>query len=165
LKEFSMLSRKSRLAWLLVAALPVSALADPLPFGAKTPAPSQIIAAYIGKTEQWGGDCDGGIYFGPNNQARVWCAQSSDSLGAGSWTVDEYGRMCHDLTWYWPSNGRAGSSPGEKSCILHVVDRFDRVWRSYPGQTEWWPVKGDPNLIRGYIYQNEVLALKNKLGV
>jgi len=160
-----MFCRKSWLACCLIAAVPVAAMADPLPYKAKTPAPSQVIAAYIGKTEQWDADCDGGIYFGPNNQARAWCAQSSDSLGAGTWTVDSYGRMCHNLTWYWPNNGRAGSSPGEKSCIQHVVDRFDRVWRSYPGQSEWWPVKGDASLTRGYIYQNEVAGLKKKLGI
>ena len=157
--------RKNWLVGLLIMALPVSAAADPLPYGARTPEPRQIIAAYVGKTEKWDADCQGGIYFGSNSQARAWCAQSGDSLGAGEWTVDTYGRMCHNLKWYWPNNGRAGSSPGETSCILHVVDRFNRVWRSYPGQTEWWPIKGDGTLTRGYTYQREVLALKNKLGI
>ncbi|UOA33904.1 hypothetical protein DSM110093_03739 (plasmid) [Sulfitobacter sp. DSM 110093] len=163
--SLTMVFPKSWLMGLLIAALPLGALADPLPYGAKTPTASQVRSAYIGKTEKWDADCSGGIYFGANNQARAWCAQSGDSLGAGEWTVDAYGRMCHNLTWYWPNNGRAGSSPGEKSCVLHVADRFDRIWRSYPGQSEWWPVKGDASLSSGYVFQNQVVALKRKLGI
>ncbi|MFG6665246.1 DUF995 domain-containing protein [Sulfitobacter sp. 916] len=160
-----MLTWKSSLFSLFVAALPAGAIADPLPYGAKTPTPNQVMAAYIGKTEKWETNCNGGIYFGANNQARAWCANSPDSLGAGKWYADAHGRMCHDLSWYWPNNGRAGRSAGEISCVQHVVDRFDRVWRNYPGQTEWWPVKGDASLTRGYTFQSQVLALKSRLGL
>ncbi|NUH63725.1 DUF995 domain-containing protein [Sulfitobacter sp. S0837] len=160
-----MFRQNAWLARIFLAALPVSAMADPLPPGARTPAPQQIMAAYMGKTAIWTENCEGGIYFGPNNQARAWCAQNNTSLGAGKWSVDAYGRMCHELTWYWPNNGRAGRSAGESSCIQHVVDRFDRVWRNYPGQTDWWPVKGDPNLVRGYTFRDEISATQRKLGI
>jgi|TARA_R100000935_G_scaffold56513_2_gene88230 hypothetical protein len=160
-----MASWKRSLIGLLITALPVGAIADPMPYGARTPTPSQVMTAYIGKTEKWDADCNGGIYFGANNQARAWCAKSPDSLGAGRWYTDAYGRMCHELTWYWPNNGRAGSSPGEKSCVLHVVDRSDRVWRSYSGQAEWWPIKEDFSLTPGYTFQNQVRALRRKLGL
>ncbi len=160
-----MFRRKTWLASILILALPISATADPLPYGAKTPAPKQIIAAYMGKTALWEKDCEGGIYFGPNEQARAWCAQKSEVLGAGKWTVDAYGRMCHNLTWYWPNNDRAGSSAGERTCIQHVVDRFGRVWRRYPGQAEWWPIKGDSTLVRGYTYRKETAAAQKKLGL
>lgn len=147
------------------AVLPCWAVADPLPNGAKTPTPEQVMAVYIGKTAIWEDNCGGGIYFGPNSQARAWCAQNSDNLGAGKWSVDSYGRMCHELTWYWPNNGRAGRSAGEISCIQHVVDRHNRVWRNYPGEAEWWPVKGDTTLVRGYTFRNDILATKRKLGL
>ena len=160
-----MFRRKTWIVRVFFAVLPVSAIAEPLPNGAKTPTAAQVMSAYIGKTAIWDEGCEGGIYFGPNNQARAWCAQESESLGVGKWTVDAYGRMCHDLTWYWPNNGRAGSSPGEASCIQHVADRFGRIWRSYPGQTEWWPVKGDATLVRGYTYREQIMTTKRKLGI
>jgi len=156
---------KAWLACVVLATVPFCAIADPLPHGARTPTPQQIMAVYVGKTAIWDENCGGGIYFGSNNQARAWCAENSESLGAGEWRVDAYGRMCHDLTWYWPNKGRAGRSAGEKSCIRHVVDRFDRVWRSHPGQTEWWPVNDDPNLVRGYMFRNDIIATKRKLGI
>lgn len=156
---------KRSLIGLLVTVLPVGASADPMPNSAGTPTPSQVMAAYIGKTEKWEADCNGGIYFGANNQARAWCANSPDSLGAGQWYADAYGRMCHDLTWYWLNNGRAGSSPGEKSCVQHVVDRSGHVWRSYAGETEWWSLKGASSLTPGYTFQSQVRALRSRLGL
>lgn len=149
----------------MIAVLPTASIADPLPSGAKTPRPDQVEAAYLGRTDLWTTDCSGGIYFGGNNQARAWCGENSDSLGAGMWGVDSYGRLCHELTWYWPNGNRAGSSLGDRTCVQHVVDRAGRVWRSYPGQTEWWPVNSDAGLVPGYKFQNEVLATKRRLGL
>jgi hypothetical protein len=159
-----MLFRFLRVATLL-AIVPTASIADPMPSGAKNPTPSQIEAAYIGRTDLWTTDCAGGIYFGANNQARAWCSESRDSLGAGTWSVDNYGRLCHELTWYWPNDNRAGSSPGDKTCVQHVVDRSGHVWRSYPGQSEWWPVSSDAGLVPGYKFQGEVVATQRRLGL
>lgn len=156
---------KSLLACTFFAIVPFYSVADPLPSSAKSPTPAQVFGAYLGKTAIWDENCGGGIYFGPNQQARAWCAQNSESLGAGKWSVDAYGRMCHELVWYWPNNGRAGRSAGEKTCIQHVVDRSGRIWSNYPGEADWWPVEDNPNLVRGYTFQSEILATKGMLGL
>ncbi len=150
---------------ILIAATPIVALADPMPRAAQIASSGQVARAYVGKTDPWDKDCSGGIYFGSNGQARAWCAENSDSLGAGSWTADNQGRLCHQLTWYWPNGRRAGTSVGEYSCISHVVDRRGKLWRSWPNDSEWWPMDGESSLIRGYKFQSNVRQTRAKLGL
>lgn len=139
--------------------------ADPLPRGAQTPNAYALQSAYAGRTALWVEDCNGGIYYGPGGQVRAWCADKSESLGVGTWHADNYGRLCTDLTWYWPDGNRAGSSPGSYECIMHVEDRSGRLWRNWPPSHEWWPLKGDPNFVSGYRFQHNVLQTKRRLGI
>ncbi|WP_137699722.1 DUF995 domain-containing protein [Marimonas lutisalis] len=147
-----------------LAALPALAQADPMPRGAKPASTGKIAQTYAGKTELWGEGCNGGIYFSPNWQARAWCADASESLGAGRWSVEE-GQLCYDLTWHWPSGRRAGSTPGGKACIAHVTDRWGKLWRSWPTSEEWWPVDGADTIQRGYRFQQNVQQTQRALGL
>ncbi len=149
----------------VLACAPISALADQKPLGARAASAGQIAKAYLGKTEMWNTDCSGGIYYGGNGQARAWCGDKAGNLGAGRWSADNNGNMCSELTWYWPGNGRAGASQGEKSCVAHVVDIFGGIWRSWPGDPEWWPMNGSPDIVEGYKFQNEVSRTQRKLGL
>lgn len=155
-------------AALLLASFTVSAptltLADSLPRGAKPASLAKIQKAYSGKTDLWKDNCDGGIYFSPSGQARAWCKESGDNLGAGTWSIDAQGNLCQDLTWYWPNNGTAGSSDGGSTCISHVQDRWGQLWRSWPGSDEWWPVDRYSGLVRGYKFQSQVQQTRSKLG-
>ncbi len=145
-----------------VLALPV--FADELPSGASTPSTYDLTRTYVGHTEVWDQDCYGGIYYGPNGQARAWCRKNPGGFAAGVWSVDAYGRMCHQLTWYYVANGKVGSSLGERACTSHVVDRRNSVWRNWPGSAEWWPAKSD-TLVRGYLFQDQILAIKRQMGI
>ncbi|MGJ8626114.1 MAG: DUF995 domain-containing protein [Sulfitobacter sp.] len=144
---------------------PFETSADPKPRGAKIASSDQITRAYAGKTDLWENDCDGGIYFGGKQQARAWCAEKSESLGAGTWSTDSQGNLCYGLTWYWPNGSRAGASKSENACISHVVDRAGKIWRSWPNDTEWWPLTGSASIVRGYKYQSEVRRTQSNLGI
>ncbi|MGJ8615434.1 MAG: DUF995 domain-containing protein [Sulfitobacter sp.] len=149
----------------ILACAPIAASADPKPLGAKVASASQIARAYAGKTDLWDADCSGGIYYGGSAQARAWCAEKGNNLGAGTWSTDNNGNMCYKLKWYWPNGNRAGSSTGETSCISHVVDAAGRVWRSWPGDSEWWLMRGSSSMVRGYKFQDEVRRTQNRLGL
>ncbi|MCA0858708.1 DUF995 domain-containing protein [Phaeobacter italicus] len=144
--------------------IPAVASADPMPRSAKIPDTQKVAKIYSGKTELWTNNCGGGIYFAPNGQARAWCANSSDNLGAGTWSIDANGRMCQNLIWYYPDGRRAGASPSDRSCISHVVDAWGTVWRSWPNDPEWWPVDKNAGFVRGYKFQTEVSQTRSKLG-
>jgi hypothetical protein len=150
---------------LCLLSVPAIALADPKPQGAQPANPQKVAQAYAGKTDLWEADCNGGIYFGPNWQARAWCADKSDNLGAGAWRVEDDGRMCNRLTWYWPNGNRAGRTRGEEICISHVADRRGKLWRSWPDSTEWWPMDGASGMVRGYKFQANVRETRSKLGL
>ena len=152
-------------AAVLVSYTSLNAAADVLPAGARTPAPAQVVSAYVGRTDLWKDDCGGGVYYGPNSTSRAWCQSSPSGFAAGSWTVDQFGRMCQQLTWYWSSNGHSGSSLGDHSCINHVVDRKGRIWRNWPGDKEWWPLGADSDLVGGYVFQEKVLRAKRGMGI
>ncbi|WP_293572726.1 DUF995 domain-containing protein [Phaeobacter sp.] len=145
-------------------AVPAASVADPLPRGAKIANPQKIAKIYSGKTELWTNNCGGGVYFAPNGQARAWCADQGENLGAGTWAVDANGRMCQDLVWYYPDSGRAGASANDRSCISHVVDRWGVVWRSWPNDPEWWPMDKNAGFVRGYKFQAQVGQTRSKLG-
>ena len=149
----------------LLVSTAVAASSDPMPRGAKIPSPEKVESAYVGKTGLWGDDCNGGIYYGPGGQARAWCADASESLGAGPWTVDDHGRLCTNLIWYWPNGSYAGSSPGTYDCIMHVEDGLGFLWRSWPSSDEWWPLLRDPNHVSRYRFQSEVRETKSRLGI
>ncbi|MDQ2092158.1 DUF995 domain-containing protein [Marimonas arenosa] len=149
----------------LLVALPGWSAADSKPRGAQPASYEKIATAYAGKTELWGDNCNGGIYFAPNWQARAWCADTSENFGAGRWSVEPGGLVCHDLTWYWPNGARAGASPGGKTCVSHVVDRWGKLWRNWPGSAEWWPLDGSGALVRGYKLQQQVQQTQRRLGM
>lgn len=151
---------------LLVCSLTATpVLADELPSGATTPSTYALTRTYLGHTEIWQQNCGGGIYYGPNGQARAWCRNNPSGFGAGTWTVDVYGRMCHQLSWYYLAGGTVGSSPGERTCTSHVVDPRNRMWRNWPNSNEWWPANGDGVLVRGYQFQDQIISVKRRLGI
>jgi hypothetical protein len=154
--------RTAYLSSILLLSLAAPSVADPMPRGAKPAQPQKIAQAYAGRTDIWEEGCNGGIYFSPNWQARAWCAESSDNVGAGSWRVDESGRLCQSLNWYWPNGTRAGVSAGEELCISHVVDRWGKMWRNWPGDAEWWPMERLP---KGYKFQSDVQQARARLGI
>ncbi|MDU8929823.1 DUF995 domain-containing protein [Alisedimentitalea sp. MJ-SS2] len=149
----------------LLFSVPAVAVADKMPRGAQPATAQKIAQIYAGKTDMWEENCGGGIYFAPNWQARAWCQEQPENLGAGKWTVDNQGVLCQNLNWYWPNGNRAGKSKGETVCISHVVDRAGKVWRSWPGDSEWWPVDNDAGMVRGYKFQSNVRATRSKLGL
>lgn len=150
---------------LILAALPTTGIADPKPRGAQNATPQKVSQAYVGKTDIWAENCNGGIYFAPNLQLRAWCKDNSESLGVGRWTVDTEGTLCQSITWFWRDGGNKGSTKAEPVCISHVMDKRGRVWRSWRGDPEWWPVTGDSGMVRGYKFQNEVRSTKSRLGL
>lgn len=160
------------IATALLGTIPTFVLADPKPRSAK-PAPPQLIASiYAGNTDIWAEGCNGGIYYSSNRQARAWCGENSDSLGAGEWKVDPQGRVCHQLFWHWPDGNRAGKSLGEETCISHVVDRWGTVWRSWPNDPQWWPLAGKRSGIKkysgmkkGYKFHSNVKEVRSRLGL
>jgi len=124
----------------------------------------KIIKMYQGKTDLWSTDCNGGIYFSPLGQARAWCADKSGNLGAGTWTADSQGRLCHNLNWYWQDGQRSGKSSGGEECIAHIIDRGGSMWRSWPNSSEWWPMREHSGLVHGYKFQDEVRQTRALLG-
>ena len=157
---------KTLLSISLVASLPVAAAADPKPRNARPAPAGKVIATYSVKTDIWGQDCQGGIYFSPNNQARAWCSEQSENMAAGTWSVSADGTLCQDLTWFYPDGSGAGSSSSEPLCIQHVVNGWGVMYRSWPGDSEWWPVtSSNSSFKRGYVFQSDVNAAKNKLGL
>ncbi len=153
---------KTFLATGLAAALfAAPAQADPKPAGAQ-PASAQAVAqAYAGKSEDWDENCNGGIYYAPNWQARAWCGDTPDAIGAGRWTVDDQGTLCTEMGWFSPE----GNGAAEKDCIAHVADRRGRLWRNWPGESEWWPLRGAEGFSRGYKYRGQVDSVRQKLGL
>lgn len=150
---------------LTLSALPAVTHADPKPRNARPAPVEKVIKAYSGKTDLWSTGCEGGIYLAPNNQARAWCSENPENLGAGDWTVSYDGTLCQNLKWYWPEGGRAGSSAEESLCISHVVDNWGNLWRNWPGDAEWWPITlSSDNMKRGYVFQNEVQQARGQLG-
>lgn len=151
----------SSLACLLLA---LPGAADEVPAGASIPSSYDITKTYVGRTEIWDEGCSGGIYYGPNGQARAWCGENSSGFAAGYWSADASGRMCHQLTWYFIADGKVGSSLGERACTSHLLDERRKVWRNWPGSDEWWPAEND-SLVRGYRFQNEILAVRRLMGL
>jgi len=157
---------KTLLSLSLLASLPAAAIADPKPRNARPAPVDKVIATYTGKTDLWAQNCEGGIYFSPNQQVRAWCAESSENMAAGTWSVSADGTLCQNLTWYYPEGNGAGSAPSEPLCIQHVVNGWGVMFRSWPGDSEWWPVTNANNsLKRGYVFQSDVDEAKSKLGL
>ena len=138
----------------LSLALPVQA--DPLPATAGPPDPQRIARIYAGKTELWNGKCSGGIYYSRTMQARAWCAGSSKAFGAGEWTIDTEGRICYTLTWYWPDDRGPGAGDPDRTCVEHRADGRGGIWRRWPGDEEWWPMKNTDRPLRGYRYKRNI---------
>lgn len=127
--------------------------------------PQKVARLYAGKTDLWGGDCGGGIYFSPDMQARAWCAASSTAFGAGRWSVDSQGRLCHTLRWYWPDEGTPGAGKAERSCVEHAVDGRGRIWRRWPGDPEWWRMTNTQRPVSGYKFSRQVSAARAAAGL
>ena len=147
-----------------LSSIPAMALADAKPNDWQPASPQKIAKTYSGKTDLWDTDCSGGIYFAPNEEVRAWCAESSDNLGAGTWSVDNTGQVCQDLKWYWPNGDHTEASSSETLCISHVVDRSGKMWRSWPNDPEWWPMDRSSGLIQGYKFQTNVHQARSELG-
>lgn len=150
----------------ILMSAPSIASADPQPKNAQPASAAKIAKAYAGKTDLWETDCGGGIYFGPNGQARAWCADNPNVLGVGTWSADDTGQLCHKLRWFArQGSSRATSGPVETTCIAHLDKRWGDLYRSFPGDNEWWALNEFSGLTRGYKYQANVKAARAKLGL
>ncbi len=153
------------LSFVILLYAPVTALADSKPKGAKPAGQKKIEKAYTGYTQLWDKNCAGGIYFAQNNQVRAWCAEGSGKLGAGAWSVDNQGRLCSKLTWYWLDGNRTATSAGDEKCISHVVDGWGRMWRSWNGSTWWLLHRRSGSIVRGYKFKSNVEVIRRKLSL
>ena len=160
------MSKLSKIAVCAIAVLAMNtaAAADTKPGWARTPAPEKVAAAYSGKTEIWNGKCNGGIYYSPNNQARVWCENTPNSLGVGTWSVNAQGQMCYQMNWHWKSGSNTGASQGEKTCVSHIADPLGGLLRSWPNDPEWWPMWRGAVPTRGYKFQAQVEQARERIG-
>ncbi|WP_082182029.1 DUF995 domain-containing protein [Aestuariivita boseongensis] len=152
---------------LVALSLASTGLADDLPSGARTPSHNLVASAYAGKTDLWREDCEGGIFFSSNGVASAWCAENPDNFAAGPWSVDDQGRLCTDLNWYWPkaSTGGSGMSSGGRNCIMHVTDPLGGLWRSWNG-TDWWKMRPSTSGLKpGYVFKENVEKTRRKLGL
>ncbi|MDJ0824238.1 MAG: DUF995 domain-containing protein [Rhodobacter sp.] len=153
------------LAGLVVLSVAETGRADQMPEGARPASAEEVARAYAGKSDLWEKDCSGGIYYARNWQARAWCAEKSEALGAGEWSVDDEGRMCQSLTWYWPNGTRVGATRDARFCISHVMDEGGDMWRSWPDDPEWWPMKKPTGPVSGYVFQDDVQQTRTDLGI
>lgn len=126
--------------------------------------PQKVARLYAGRTDLWGGTCGGGIFFSPDMQARAWCSASPEAFGAGSWSIDTEGRLCHTLRWYWPDGGKPGAGAAERSCVEHAEDARGRIWRRWPGDPGWWRMKNTDQPVRGYRFKRQVAAARGAAG-
>ncbi|UYV36160.1 DUF995 domain-containing protein [Rhodobacteraceae bacterium D3-12] len=156
---------KGMLISAFLVAVPSLGIADPKPRNAQPATAAKITKIYAGKTDVWDTDCGGGIYFGPNGQARAWCATNPDTLGAGTWYATNQGQLCHKLKWYYPQGSGAGVSAEQTSCIDHVDKRWGNTYRNYADSAEWWPIDDYSGPKRGYKFQANVKAARAKLGL
>ncbi len=94
---------------LLVGVASSAAIAAPcgsptMPAGAKPYSKAELTAAFSGKTWSWG--ADGGSYWAPDG-SFVGISISHKSIGKGSWTADDAGKLCYTADWTSPK----GKSP------------------------------------------------------
>lgn len=148
-----------------LVSVPSLGAADPKPRNAQPATAAKISKIYAGKTDAWDTDCSGGIYFGPNGQARAWCAASPDNLGVGTWYATNEGQLCHKLRWYSRTGNTTSASDEQTTCIDHVDKRWGDTFRSYPDSADWWPINEFSGLSRGYRFQANVQATRAKLGL
>ena len=143
-------------------ALSNTAFADPKPKGAKSASAQTVANHYAGKTHHWK-SCKGGIYFGANWQAQAYCNKEGPSIGLGKWSVTKRGKICHELTWYWPKGDGHGSKVDKKDCTEHVVDANGEMWRSWQGEKDWWRSQYQKNLEKGFKHKSKINRLRKKL--
>lgn len=127
--------------------------------------PQKVAAIYAGRTDLWGGSCAGGIYYSVTMEVRAWCGANSQAFGAGTWTIDTEGRLCHSLKWYWPDEGNTGAGQPERSCIEHMVDEQGRVWRHWPGDSKWWRMKNKDQPLKGFKYKRQIAEARAAAGL
>ena len=124
----------------------------------------QLANLYAGRTDTWKRNCGGGIYFGGGWEAQATCTKKGDSVGIGKWSVSRSGKVCWELTWYWPEgSGKVGSKPAEKNCVTVRGDPQGAVWRNWDGDKDWW--KMNVNEDRSFIFKRPVTKLRKKLKV
>ena len=160
------LSLSTALSAALILA-PMAGIADPKPKGARNASAQTVANAVAGKTHNWK-DCKGGIYYGGKWQAQAWCNKDGPAVGLGTWSVNSKGRLCHDLTWYWPKGDGYGSKREPvtaRNCDDHVIAPDGVMWRSWGGEKDWWKFDTNPNLVKGFKHKRKINQLRRKLGV
>ncbi len=149
-----------------ISALGISAMApaqaDPKPKNAKTTDAQTLANLYGGKTQNWKSS-GGGIYYGPNWEAQAFSGNHPKNAGIGKWSVDGKGRVCHQLVWYWPNGDEVGSKEDDPECITHVTDPDGIIWRSWPGDKEWWKATGSQSLEKGFKFKSKIRRNRKKM--
>lgn len=150
---------------------PSITLADPKPEGAQRADPQTVANFYIGKSHKWN-SCNGGIYFDSNWEARAYCNRDGPSVGMGKWIIYSDGKLCNDLTWYWPEGDGVGSKKEgitDRDCFDHVIDSNGDLWSRWQGEKNdpnaWWKRQGNRNIVKGDAFRREVKRLRRKLDI
>lgn len=153
----------------IIALTTTAALSKPKPKGAK-PTDSQVVANhYVGTTRNWQFcDMKGGIYFGGNWSATVYCpTNGGEFIGIGTWSVKR-GTLCREVTNYWIKDGKRQSRHRKdpKDCINHVTDKDGRIWRNFSADNEWnlMPsIENDKRAVKGDKYKAKFNRLKKQM--
>ncbi|MGB3245355.1 MAG: DUF995 domain-containing protein [Sulfitobacter sp.] len=147
----------------LLASLAAPALADPKPSGAKPPDAQALANLYAGRSETWK-SCKGGVYFGGKWEAQAYCARDGESVGLGKWSVSRNGKICHQMSWYWPKGDKTvGSKVEDTKCIAHLVDAQGTIWRNWEEDNDWWRMDVDKK--KRFELKGKVTRLRRKLNV
>lgn len=157
---------------LVLSSVAVMAKAEPLPDGAKKAPPQMVANFYAGKSQTWRSCNGGGIYYGGGWQATAYCNDQGPSIGIGTWSVDRNGRICHDLTWYWPDGGGVGSSDKPvtaENCDDIALAPDGMLWARWVKEKNksdaWWRLNDSDNIDKGNKYKRKFDRLRRKLGV
>ena len=110
----------------------------PLPKGAHTMAPFDVVKLYRGKTWLWPA---GGGYFDSGARFFAWSAEAgkSPTYALGRWMTTEDGRVCMKAKWF-SSNGEGVPAT---TCFAHSMAGRVIYQRRVPSG-DWYVFRADP---------------------
>ncbi len=147
----------------LVSAASV-ALADPKPRPSKPASAQQIANKFVGHMQIWK-SCQGGIYFGGNWEATVYCGKHKESVAVGKWTT-QGGKLCYDVNWYFAENGKVSAKKRAKCELEFVTDKDGQMWHRWGDDKDWWRgFPKDKNFAKGNKFKRQTAKQRKRLGV
>lgn len=158
----------------MIALCAGSALAESKPKGSKRAHPQTVANFLAGKTRLWKNCSGGGVYYGPKWQAQAWCKKDdgAPAIGIGTWKVNNRGKLCLDLTWYWSEDGGVGQVDkpvGVKDCYEFIQAPDGALLQLWGGDKNnkqgWWRSETSDKYVKGFKNKSKVNRLRKKLGV